>query len=181
MNKSWSLWFVFYILKCLFHFQWRRVDLRLELFVKCESCQQSCIGLQPIIFLSKQESQLAFYPDLPYETFMEHERNGFELILHPDYSRPMGIVLIFHIWFYTLVSSKPTMIVLVFHYLILHPDFLKPKIRVSLFYEKKDWLEGSDPARALRALGLLLADGAPTVGGGKTFWAVSRIFLRKQL
>ena len=34
---------------------------------------------------------------------------------------------------------------------------------------------------ALRALGLLLADGAPTVGGGKTFWAVSQIFLRKQL
>ena len=32
------------------------------------------------------------------------------------------------------------------------------------------------PARALRALGLLLADGAPTVGGGKTFWAVNRIF-----
>ena len=27
----------------------------------------------------------------------------------------------------------------------------------------------SYPARALRALGLLLADGAPTVGGGKTF------------
>ena len=26
----------------------------------------------------------------------------------------------------------------------------------------------SGPARALRALGLLLADGAPTVGGGKT-------------
>ena len=25
------------------------------------------------------------------------------------------------------------------------------------------------PARALRALGLLLADGAPTVGGGETF------------
>ena len=25
------------------------------------------------------------------------------------------------------------------------------------------------PARALRALGLLLADGAPIVGGGKTF------------
>ena len=25
------------------------------------------------------------------------------------------------------------------------------------------------PARPLRALGLLLADGAPTVGGGKTF------------
>ena len=93
--------------------------MRLELFVKCESCQQSCIGLQPIIFLSKQESQLAFYPDLPYETFMEHERNGFELILHPGSSRPMRIVLIFHD-------------------LILYPDFLKPKIRVSLFHEKKD-------------------------------------------
>ena len=26
-----------------------------------------------------------------------------------------------------------------------------------------------NPARALRALALLLADGAPTVGGGKTF------------
>ena len=36
-------------------------------------------------------------------------------------------------------------------------------------------------ARALRALGLLLADGTPTVGGGKTFWAVSQFFLRKQL
>ena len=31
-------------------------------------------------------------------------------------------------------------------------------------------------ARALRALRLLLADGTPTVGGGKTFWRVSRIF-----
>ena len=31
-------------------------------------------------------------------------------------------------------------------------------------------------ACALRALGLLLADGAPTVGRGKTFWQVSRIF-----
>ena len=28
---------------------------------------------------------------------------------------------------------------------------------------------GDCPARALRALGLLLADGTPTVGGGKTF------------
>ena len=36
-------------------------------------------------------------------------------------------------------------------------------------------------ACALRALGLLLADTAPTVGGGKTFRRVSRIFLRKQL
>ena len=31
-------------------------------------------------------------------------------------------------------------------------------------------------ACALRALGLLLADSAPTVGRGKTFWQVSRIF-----
>ena len=30
-------------------------------------------------------------------------------------------------------------------------------------------------ARALRALGLLLADGAPTVGLGKTFWRVGRV------
>ena len=32
------------------------------------------------------------------------------------------------------------------------------------------------PARALRALGLLLADGVPTVGLGKTFWCVGRFF-----
>ena len=35
------------------------------------------------------------------------------------------------------------------------------------------------PARALRALGLLLADGAPTVGLGKTFWRVGRVPLTK--
>ena len=29
--------------------------------------------------------------------------------------------------------------------------------------------ESASQARALRALGLLLADGTPTVGGGKTF------------
>ena len=29
--------------------------------------------------------------------------------------------------------------------------------------------EDNNQARALRALGLLLADGTPTVGGGKTF------------
>ena len=34
---------------------------------------------------------------------------------------------------------------------------------------KKFTLLNDYPARALRALGLLLADGAPTVGGGKTF------------
>ena len=32
------------------------------------------------------------------------------------------------------------------------------------------------PARALRALGLLLEDGAPTVWRGKTFWRVNWIF-----
>ena len=32
------------------------------------------------------------------------------------------------------------------------------------------------PARTLRALELLLADGAFTVGLGKTFWRVSRFF-----
>ena len=31
----------------------------------------------------------------------------------------------------------------------------------------------------LRALGLLLADGAPTVGWGKTFWRVGRVPLTK--
>ena len=35
------------------------------------------------------------------------------------------------------------------------------------------------PARALRALGLLLADGTPTVGGGKTFWAVIQFLFTK--
>ena len=76
---------------------------------------------------------------------MEHERNGFELILHPDYSRPMRIVLIFHdLILHPDYFSRPTRIVLVFHDLILHPDFLKPKICVSLFHEVKDWLERSD-------------------------------------
>ena len=35
------------------------------------------------------------------------------------------------------------------------------------------------PARALRALGLLLADVAPTVGRGETFWGVNHFFLTK--
>ena len=42
-------------------------------------------------------------------------------------------------------------------------------------------IQPEGPARWERYLGLLLADGAPTVGWGKTFWQVSRIFLRKQL
>ena len=36
------------------------------------------------------------------------------------------------------------------------------------------------PARALRALGLLLADGALTVGWGKTFWGIGRVPSRKR-
>ena len=35
--------------------------------------------------------------------------------------------------------------------------------------EQEAFASENYPARALRALGLLLADGAPTVGGGKTF------------
>ena len=34
------------------------------------------------------------------------------------------------------------------------------------------------PARALRALGLLLADSVPTVGWGKSFWCVGRFFAK---
>ena len=44
--------------------------------------------------------------------------------------------------------------------------------RVASFVQKRVFiisLSSLFPARALRALGLLLADGAPTVGGGKTF------------
>ena len=37
----------------------------------------------------------------------------------------------------------------------------------------------SPRARRACALGLLLADGAPTVGRGKTFWRVNRIFFTK--
>ena len=49
------------------------------------------------------------------------------------------------------------------------------------FNQARAWSARARRACALRALGLLLADGTPTVGGGKTFWWVSRIFLRKQL
>ena len=38
-----------------------------------------------------------------------------------------------------------------------------------------------NPARTLRALGLLLADGAPTLGWGKTFWRFGRLFLSDPL
>ena len=60
------------------------------------------------------------------------------------------------------------------------------KSRDSTRLRISDFLFSVHPARArracaLRGLGLLLADGAPTVGRGKTFWRVNRIFLRKQL
>ena len=49
-------------------------------------------------------------------------------------------------------------------------------------YEHKRWSSRSTkllyfdhPAHALRALGLLLADGALTVGWGKTFWCIGRV------
>ena len=46
---------------------------------------------------------------------------------------------------------------------------LKVLISVYPYLEKTPNFSRFYPARALRALGLLLADGAPTVGGGKTF------------
>ena len=42
--------------------------------------------------------------------------------------------------------------------------------------EESDFLFFDYPARALRALGLLLADGDLTVGRGKTFWRANRFF-----
>ena len=41
-------------------------------------------------------------------------------------------------------------------------------LQVAVYVYNGTWLTFF-PARALRALGLLLADGTPTVGGGKTF------------
>ena len=46
---------------------------------------------------------------------------------------------------------------------------MEDDVEVELELEKQVKSLWSYPARALRALGLLLADGAPTVGGGKTF------------
>ena len=51
------------------------------------------------------------------------------------------------------------------------------------FRNKKEWFKNSFfwpfliyQARALRALGLLLADGAPTVGGGRLFDGSTKFF-----
>ena len=51
-------------------------------------------------------------------------------------------------------------------------------------YDEHDYPARARSARAqracaLRALGLLLADSAPTVGWGKTFWRVGRVPLTK--
>ena len=68
---------------------------------------------------------------------------------------------------------------------LLPSNFLVPRFQQFLFsciYQARARSARARRACALRALGLLLADGTPTVGGGKTFWRrVSRIFLRKQL
>ena len=55
---------------------------------------------------------------------------------------------------------------------------------MDYIFFSKDYPASAGSARArracaLRALGLLLADGAPTVGWGKTFWCIGRFFLRK--
>ena len=48
-----------------------------------------------------------------------------------------------------------------------------------VFYDYHKFICIIRRACALRALGLLLADGAPTVGWGKTFWGVGRVLLTK--
>ena len=50
---------------------------------------------------------------------------------------------------------------------------------LPLLFSLTSLIELHIPARALRALGLLLADSAPTVGWGKTFWSVGRVPLTK--
>ena len=52
---------------------------------------------------------------------------------------------------------------------IPNPNPVHPPLTIYLVY----------PARALRALGLLLADGVLTVGWGKTFWRLGRVPSRK--
>ena len=49
--------------------------------------------------------------------------------------------------------------VVLLHLVVVLLLFISQNIKSYIYY----------PARALRALGLLLADGTPTVGGGKTF------------
>ena len=62
--------------------------------------------------------------------------------------------------------------------------FLKPSLTETIgekacIYPARARSARARRACALRALGLLLADGAPTVGLGKTFWRVGRVPLTK--
>ena len=84
--------------------------------------------------------------------------------------------------------------ILNFHFDFLHPSLIMRKLLQFLCGVTKEFYElfwfpftalifiqpvheaRARKACALRALGLLLADGAPTVGRGKTFWRVNRIF-----
>ena len=62
-----------------------------------------------------------------------------------------------------------------------HNNLLQNPTKFNLLHLTRSYLARARRACAPRAQGLLLADGAPTVGRGKTFWAVNRIFLRKLL
>ena len=48
------------------------------------------------------------------------------------------------------------------------------------YYPARERSARARRAHALRALGLLLADGALTVGWGKTFWGIGRVPSRKR-
>ena len=50
---------------------------------------------------------------------------------------------------------------------------------LPIFYDQPFCLFPHYPARTLRALGLFLADGAPTEGRGKTFWRVGKQYNSK--
>ena len=50
---------------------------------------------------------------------------------------------------------------------------------LPLLFSLTSLIELHIPARALRALGLLLADGAPTVGWKKTLWRICWFALQR--
>ena len=60
--------------------------------------------------------------------------------------------------------------------------FVKKVLATKCIFSKDDIVKKQQlsRARAQRALGLLLADGALTVGWGKTFWCVGRVPSRKR-
>ena len=60
----------------------------------------------------------------------------------------------------------------------LSPD--QPKNVCTRIHIGSDISSPCNPARALRALVLLLADSALTVGWGKTFWGIGRVPSRKR-